>query len=174
MIAQEDKGPMNKPLGTYSRSCQSRAYRSRRRGLTLFESLIAIGLLLATVTAVMSALAAGRQHANEARLSLSAGLAAEMLMARVTAGASTAQGWNELDEWNGYQESVGEIEAGSGALLPEAYQSMDLNVQMFDGRHDIPAIAVEVDGRDIKVEARDTRGMLLAEVVRFVPEPQQP
>ena len=165
---------MTWPLKIAASHCKSMTCRRTRRGLTLFESLIAIGLLLATVTAVMSALAAGRQHANEARLSLSAGLAAEMLMARVTAKASTQEGWNDLAAWNGYQESMGQIEAGSGTLLPEAYQSMDLNVQMVDGRHDIPAIAVRVDGRDVKVEARDTNGLLLAEVVRFVPEPQQP
>jgi hypothetical protein len=51
---------------------------------------------------------------------------------------------------------------------------MDLKVQMAEGRHDIPSIAVSVDGRDVKVEAHDTDGVLLAEVVRFVPEPQQP
>jgi type II secretory pathway pseudopilin PulG len=165
---------MNRPLKIYTNHCNHCSYKRPRRGLTLFESLIAIGLLLATVTAVMSALAAGRQHANEARLSLSAGLAAEMLMARVTAKASTPQGWNDLADWHGYQESTGRIEAGSGALLPDAYQSMDLKVQMAEGRHDIPSIAVSVDGRDVKVEAHDTDGVLLAEVVRFVPEPQQP
>ncbi|MCH2153020.1 MAG: hypothetical protein MK089_06730 [Phycisphaerales bacterium] len=165
---------MNCRLKISARNCRTRAYAINRRGLTLFESLIAIGLLLATVTAVMSALAAGRQHANEARMSLSAGLAAEMLMARVTAKASTEEGWNDLEVWNGYQESMGQIEAGSGALLPEAYQSMDLQVHMAEGRHEIPAIAVRVDGRDVRVEARDTNGQLLAQVVRFVPEPQQP
>jgi len=136
--------------------------------------LIAIGLLVATVTAVMSALAAGRQHANEARLTLSAGLAAEMLMARVTATSHTSEGWSALPNWNGYQEQAGDIEAGSGTRLPDAYQGMQLRVELTQGRHDIPAIAVRVDGQDVRVQARDETGRVLAEVIRFVPEPQQP
>ncbi|MAT82399.1 MAG: hypothetical protein CMJ29_12245 [Phycisphaerae bacterium] len=145
-----------------------------RRGLTLFEALIAIGLLAATVTAVMSALASGRQHSDIARKSLSAGLAVEMLMARVTAMAHTSDGWSQLPDWSGYSEPPGMIEAGSGLLLPEAYQALTLSVELAEARHDIPTLAVRIDGRNVRVIARDSVGKTLAEVVRFLPEPQTP
>ena len=146
----------------------------KRRGLTLFESLIAIGLLVATVTAVMSALASGRQHANLARQSMSAGLAVEMLMARVTAAANTNEGWESLPEWQGYEERPGTIEAGSGVLLPDAYQQLTLSVDLVESRHDIPTLAVRIDGRNIRVVAHDSKGNTLAEIVRFLPEPSTP
>ncbi|MDG2423464.1 MAG: hypothetical protein P8M22_05740 [Phycisphaerales bacterium] len=146
--------------------------RQGRRGLTLFESLIAIGLLVATVTAVMSALASGRQHANLARQSMSAGLAVEMLMARVTAIAHTTDGWDQLPGWEGYIEEPGLIEAGSGVLLPDAYQQLSLSVELVEARHDIPTLAVRIDGRNVRVTARDAMGDTIAEVIRFLPEPQ--
>lgn len=145
-----------------------------RRGLTLFESLIAIGLLVATVTAVMSALAAGRQHSNVARLSMSAGLAVEMLMARVTATAHTSDGWDQLPSWQGYRETPGSIQAGSGSLLSNEYQRLELTVDLTQSRHDIPSLAVRIDGRDVQVTARDESGDTLAQIVRFLPEPSTP
>ena len=153
---------------------RGQALRPIRRGLTLFESLIAIALLAATVTAVMSALASGRQHANIARQSLSAGLAVEMLMARVTALAHTSEGWAQLPDWSGYSEEPGLIEAGSGLLLPDAYQTLSLRVELAEARHDIPTLAVRIDGRNVRVLARDSAGETLAEVIRFLPEPQSP
>ena len=145
-----------------------------RRGLTLFESLIAIGLLVATVTAVMSALAAGRQHSNVARLSMSAGLAVEMLMARVTATAHTTDGWMQLPGWQGYRELPGAIEAGSGILLSDDYQGLELSVDLAESRHDIPSLSVRIDGRDVYVTARNDSGKTLAQIVRFLPEPATP
>ena len=165
---------MTAPVCLQSRTALGRASTPIRRGLTLFESLIAIGLLLATVTAVMSALAAGRQHSNVARLSMSAGLAVEMLMARVTATAHTNDGWMQLPGWQGYRELPGSIEAGSGTLLSEEYQGLELTVELADSRHDIPSLAVRIDGRDVQVTARNTVGKTLAQIVRFLPEPTTP
>ena len=145
-----------------------------RKGLTLFESLIAIGLLAATVTAVMSALASGRQHSEATRQHLSASLAAEMLMARVTATAHTNEGWDSLPQWQGYTEAPGNIQAGSGSDLPHAYQQIGLSVDLATVHHEIPKLAVRIDGRDIRVRAHDQQGQPLAEIVRFVPEPQAP
>ena len=143
-----------------------------RRGLTLFESLIAIGLLVATVTAVMSALAAGRQHSNVAKVSMTAGLAAEMLMARVTSSAHTNDGWLELPDWDGYREIPGQIQAGSGSRLPVDYQQLELTVELAESRHDIPSLAVRIDGQNVQVTARNDSGEMLAQIVRFLPEPQ--
>tara|TARA_Y100000589_G_scaffold271753_1_gene264594 strand:- start:299 stop:709 length:411 start_codon:yes stop_codon:yes gene_type:complete len=136
--------------------------------------LIAIGLLVATVTAVMSALAAGRQHSNVARLSMSAGLAVEMLMARVTSTAHTSDGWLNLPNWQGYREMPGAIEAGSGVRLSDDYQRLELTVELAESRHDIPSLAVRIDGRDVQVTARNESGETLAQIVRFIPEPSTP
>lgn len=157
-----------------SRPALRSACRPIRRGLTLFESLIAIGLLVATVTAVMSALAAGRQHSNVARLSMSAGLAVEMLMARVTSTAHTSDGWMNLPSWQGYREMPGSIEAGSGVRLSEEYQRLELTVELAESRHDIPSLSVRIDGRDVQVTARNDSGNTLAQIVRFIPEPSTP
>ena len=70
---------------------------AQRRGLTLLETLLATAILLIVVTAVMSAMSAGRAQSNHAKQVVSATLAAEMLMARVTAVQSesflTGEAW---------------------------------------------------------------------------------
>ena len=175
MHSDDPKEPeLTRNLRHIANNGRGRSWHKDRRGLTLFESLIAIGLLVATVTAVMSALASGRQHANIARQSLSAALAVEMLMARVTAIAHTTEGWSQLPNWSGYSEEPGMIEAGSGLLLPEAYQSLSLSVDLTETRHDIPTLAVRIDGRNVRVIARNATGEPLAEIIRFLPEPQSP
>ena len=122
----------------------------------------------------MSALAAGRQHSNVARLSMSAGLAVEMLMARVTATAHTTDGWMQLPGWQGYRELPGAIEAGSGILLSDDYQGLELSVDLAESRHDIPSLSVRIDGQDVYVTARNDSGKTLAQIVRFLPEPATP
>ena len=66
------------PLKSTRPGVSSRLVRpaAPRRGLTLIEALVASALLLTVVTAILSALSAGHQHAREAQGLVTASLAA--------------------------------------------------------------------------------------------------
>lgn len=138
-----------------------------RRGVTLVESLIAAMLLVVVVTAVLGALSAGQQHATEARRLVSAGLSAEMLMARVT-----ASDWSDLDQWNGYQEQPGKAMGPDETPLPELYNLIGRRVTIIPDDQVIDELQVIVSGYLVTVESYDAKGRVLASIIRFIPEPQ--
>lgn len=158
-----------------------------RRGVTLLESLIAVGLLVVVVTAVLSAMEVGRQQSDEGRRLTMSALAAEMLLARVADADADAfnedQAWfrhftNAITNggWNGHHESVGTVRAGRDPLLPllpEDYQDFELHVVTQRRTHRIdPPIAVDIEGVQIRVQASATDGRALTTIERFLPLPQ--
>jgi prepilin-type N-terminal cleavage/methylation domain-containing protein len=159
----------------------------RRRGLTLLESLMAIAVLVVVVTAVMSAMSAGRAQSEQARRSISAALAAEMLMSRVTGidpdvfqsqdawyahftDPATAGGWH------GHHEVAGAIRAGRAAalpLLPAGYQDVVLRVATDRQMQMVPPpLAIAIAGVEVTVEALDDHNQTLTRLIRFVPLPR--
>lgn len=159
----------------------------RRRGITLLETLLATAVLLIVVTAVMSALAAGRAQSEEAKQVVSGTLAAEMLMARVTSvqpeSFQTGEAWTahftspvSSGGWNGHTEQAGDIRAGRDLalpLLPEGYQSLTLHVSTAKHTQLIPPpIATAIEGVEIAVEAHAFDDRTLTRLVRFLPMPQ--
>lgn len=158
-----------------------------RRGLTLLETLLATAILLIVVTAVMSALSAGRAQSNHAKQVVSATLAAEMLMARVTAVqnesflSGTAWANHFTDDvqaggWNGHAEQAGQIRAGREAalpLLPAGYQDLSLQVTATQKTQFIPPpVATAIDGVEISVAASTPDNREMTRLVRFLPMPQ--
>ena len=158
-----------------------------RRGLTLLETLLASAVLLVLVTAVMSALSAGRAQSTHARQAIAASLSTEMLMARITGvdpnEFSSLDAWlahftNDADAggWNGHLEQAGQLRAGRHPalpLLPISYQQCELHVDA--ARHIQlipPPISTAVDGVEIIVEARTSNASTAARLVRFLPAPQ--
>ena len=161
--------------------------RRRARGITLLETLLATAVLLIVVTAVMSALAAGRSQSEEARQVVSATLAAEMLMARITSvqpeSFQTGEAWvghftgsASNGGWDGHAEQAGAIRAGREAalpLLPDGYQRLTLHVSTTKQTQLIPPpIAIAIDGVKIAVEARTLDDRPVTRLVRFLPMPQ--
>lgn len=162
--------------------------KAPRRGLTLLETLIAVAVLLVVVTAVMSALQAGRAMALDARQHVTASLAAEMLMARVTSvdqeQFSGDDAWyahfiQDASDggWNGHQEAPGSIRAGTKPdqpLLPADYQAIALGVSTSRAVHRIPApLQAEIDGVEVHVRAMTPEGRDVVDLVRFVPVPRE-
>ncbi len=159
----------------------------RRHGVTLLESLIAVGLLVVVVTAVLGAMNAGRRMSDEGRRLTMAALASEVLLARVcdvdADAHEHADGWyrqftNAPDNggWNGHTEGHGAIRADrdpSADLLPEDYQDFALSVHTSRTAHRIePPLSVQIEGVHVQVRADDEQGRSLSVLERFVPLPQ--
>jgi len=169
-----------------SLSPRKRPLRCQRRGLTLLEALLATAVLLIVVTAVMSALSAGTAQSEEARRGVSATLACEMLMARITGvnpdEFTTDEEWfRHFTEpvtaggWDGHAEPTGDIRAGRESalpLLPTGYQAFSLHVDTNRRLHMIPApISAAISGVEVAVESRDG-DRSLTRIVRFIPLPR--
>ncbi len=158
----------------------------RRHGLTLLETLLATAVLVVVVTAVMSALSAGRAQSEHAQQAIAASLSAEMLMARITgvndADFATALAWrshftDDISQggWNGHLEQPGSLRAGREAtlpLLPPTYQQCQLQVSTERRTQFIaPPIATAIDGVEVTVEARSPSDASITRIVRFIPVP---
>jgi type II secretory pathway pseudopilin PulG len=183
---QSDLGVMACPLNNSAVILPS-IHRPRSRGITLLETLLATAVLLIVVTAVMSALSAGRAQSETAKQVVSATLAAEMLMARVTSvqpeSFQTGQAWRDHftspvsgGGWNGHIEHTGQVRAGRDLalpLLPTGYQELSLHVHAADQTQLIPPpIATAIEGVEIAVEAHSADDRTVARLVRFLPMPQ--
>ena len=136
-----------------------------RRGITLIEALIASALLLTVVTAILSALSAGHQHAREAQGLVTASLAAEQLMARVSSDE-----YGSLADWNGWDEAPGTMV--DEASMPAIFNLVGRRVLVTREDHAIDHLQVLVNGYTVTVESYDTSGRILTRLVRFIPEPQ--
>jgi len=177
---------MDQALPT-ARRRRGRGSRSHRRaGLTLLETLLATALLVVVVTAVMSALSAGRAQSVRAQQALAATLASEMLMARITGVAPEAfpddLAWfhHFTDApthggWNGHAETPGSIRAGRDPalpLLPSRYQDLTMQVTTARATHLIPPpIAIAIDGVEVAIETRPDPEASPTRLVRFLPLP---
>lgn len=176
--------PTDRDTAIFDASCPQ---RTGRRGLTLLETLLAVTILLLVTTAVFSALTAGQGQSAHARQTLSAAIACEMLMARVTGvdpnAFSTSQEWYDAiagpastSGWDGYVEVAGEIRAGRAPTLshlPEDYQRFSLHVEAERHTELIGApLSVAIQGVQVHVEARDDTARPITSILRFIPVPQ--
>ncbi len=158
-----------------------------RRGLTLLEALLASAVLVIVVTAVMSAVSAGASQSEAARRGVSATLASDMLMARIT--GISPEGFTDNDAWfrhftepvssggwDGHAEAPGGVRAGRDPLLPllpDGYQSFSLQVDVERRLHFVPPpLGAAISGVDVSIEARDTDDRSIHRLNRFLPLPQ--
>ena len=144
-----------------------RSTATARRGLTLVESLIAAVLLVTVVTAVLGAMSAGHQHAMEAKRLITASLAAEQLMARVTATP-----YPELDQRDGWAEAPGDATTAELEQLPALFELIGRRVTIATGSQQLDQLQVTILGAVVTVESFDDAGRILTRLVRFIPEPQ--
>jgi hypothetical protein len=143
------------------------ALGGRRRGFTLIEALMATGILLGIVVSVTSAITAGQQNAYEAHERIAGALAAEELMGRlVTVDYAT------LPSWHGYSEPVGTMTDMNGQPMPDSMGMVGRDVQVATSLKEIGDLAIRVRGRTVVVRAFNNDARILAEISRFVPEPQ--
>jgi hypothetical protein len=130
------------------------------------ESLMAAGILLVIVFAVTSAITAGQQHAYEAHQHIAATLAAEELMGRLV-----TEPYADLAGWNGYSEPAGSMTDMNGQPLPQSVAMIGRQVSVTSALRKLDGIGVNVQGRDVTVDAIDADGRVLARLSRFIPEP---
>lgn len=149
-----------------SRSWSQKHGSRARRGFTLVESLMAAGILLVVVFAVTSAITAGQQHAYEAHQHIAATLAAEELMGRLV-----TEPYDDLAGWNGYAEAVGAMTDMDGQPLPQSVAMVGRQVTVTAALRRLEDLGVNVQGREVTVDAVDADGRVLARLTRFIPEP---
>lgn len=142
--------------------------RNRTRcGFTLLEAMMATLILFVIVMSVTAAVTAGQQHAYEAHQRIAGTLAAEDLMGRL-ANVTYAQ----LPTWNGYTESVGAVTGVDGQPAPDSFASVGRDVAIVGSTRTVTSEDIVIQGREIRVRSFDSEGRTLADLVRFVPEPQ--
>lgn len=137
-----------------------------RRGFTLLESLMAAGILLVVVMAIMTAVTAGQHHAFQAQQKICGTLAAEELLSRLI-----RQPYANLGNWNGMIEPVGEMTDGSGASMPANMNQIGREVSVTTTMHVMPGLGVKVLGRTIAVRTFDAQNQTLTMLRAFVPQP---
>lgn len=136
------------------------------RGLTLVESIVASAILAVAITAVFSAVASGRAHAEVAADELAATVAAEDLLARVLNARH-----DRIDAWHGHTEAPGALVDAEGVLLAPAMQRVGRRVRI-ERRERTLFESVEVPGRSIVVEVFDREGRTTASISRWIPDPE--
>lgn len=106
---------------------------TRRTGFTLAESLLAAVVLVTAITAITLPFAAGaRAEQTDARMCLAVNLAQEMMEEILSKPFSDPQGvsvpgpeigetrrsrFDNVDDYHGYTEAIGQIAAASGAII---------------------------------------------------------
>jgi hypothetical protein len=131
------------------------------------EALMASGILLVIVVAVTTAITAGQQHAFEAQQRIAGALAAEELMCRLL-----TEPYDSLSGWNGFTEPVGTLTDMGGRPMPESFDAVGREVEVETRIEQLTDLGVNIRGRSVIVRAVDTEGRVLAELSRFIPEPQ--
>ncbi len=128
---------------------------------------MAVSILLVVVVSVTAAVTAGQQHAFEAHQRIGGTLAAEALLARLL-----REDYDALGAFDGYTEPVGSMVDAGGQPLPENLVTLGREVQVTTSLKSLPGLGIEVSGRTVRVRAFNADGRTLAEVSRFIPEPQ--
>lgn len=136
--------------------------RSRRRGVTLAESVFAAAVLAMAVVAVFSAIGSGTAHAEESARRIAATMAAEDLLARVLLDEG-----KDIDLWDGYREEHGSLTDLNGRLLAIPQQKVSRRVEIFIEEQTLPGFA-SIQGRRVVVEAFDNEDRLLGSISEWV------
>jgi hypothetical protein len=134
----------------------------------LLEALMACGILLAVVVSVTAAISAGQQHSYEAHQKIAAALAAEELLGRVV-----SEDYSNLSHWNGHTETVGHMTDMKGQTMSGTFGMIGRQVSVTTSLITLnTTLDVKVRGTTVRVSAFNAEGRTLADVSRFVTEPQ--
>ena len=136
------------------------------RGLTLIESVIATAILAVAITAVFSAVAAGRAHADLAAEDLASTVAAEDLLARVLQSDPEA-----LIDWNGHFESPSKLVDRQGSLLGSAVQRVGRRVRV-EATSQSLLDGDPVPGWLVTIEMTDAHDRPIHAISRWIPTPE--
>jgi prepilin-type N-terminal cleavage/methylation domain-containing protein len=141
--------------------------RVAKRGLTLVESVIASAILAVAITAVFSAVASGRAHADLAAEDLASTVAAEDLLARILQNDPET-----LIEWDGYVESPSKLVDGQGSLLGSAVQRVGRQVRVESTSQSLHG-SEPISGWLVTVEMTNANDRLIHAISRWIPAPEE-
>ena len=137
-----------------------------RKGFALIEAMIAIGILTVAVTAVTSAIIAGQQQSIAAREKIVGTVAAESLMSQIT-----AVDWDQLDFFNGFEETVGTITDPTGMIIEGDFKRIGRIATVQAAEVFIDPLEIYIVGKNVTVTSFDQEGNALSVIERFIPEP---
>jgi hypothetical protein len=145
----------------------NRIFRVRRRGLTLIESLIASGILLMSVLALTTAIAAGQASAIEGQKLLLGSMAVDDLLSELW-----GETYDDLPKYDDTSDPVGSITSLDGEVYPDSFWMLGRRVEV--DSLDIKSVntGVIVRGRLLRVTVFDAdRDLVSAEL--FVAQPAE-
>jgi hypothetical protein len=141
--------------------------RTRRRGLTLIESLIASAILLMSVLALTTAIAAGQASAIEGQKLLLGSMAVDDLLSELWAAP-----YDDLPKYDETSDPVGSITSLDGESYPDSFWMLGRRVEVDDLDVKSVETGVIVRGRILRVTVFDTdRDLVSAEL--FVAQPAE-
>jgi len=139
--------------------------RIARRGLTLIEALIASAILLMSVLALTTALAAGQAAAIEGQKLLLGAMAVDDLLSELW-----AENFNDLPKYHNATEPVGGIISLDGEPYPDAFWMLGRRVEVTSRDIKSAKTGVLVRGVVVRVTVFDAdRDLVSAEL--FIAEP---
>jgi hypothetical protein len=136
--------------------------RIPRRGVSLVESVIAATVLCMSVLAVFAAIGAGTAHAEESARRIAATMAAEDLLARVLLDRG-----EDLDRWDGYHESLGNLTDLAGRPLAQSQQKVSRQVEVDIDMRTLPGFT-SIEGRRVRVATFDAQKRQLDSISEWV------
>ncbi len=141
--------------------------RPRRRGLTLIESLIASAILLMSVLALTTAIAAGQASAIEGQKLLLGSMAVDDLLSEMWAVP-----YDDLPKYDEATDPVGSIISLDGQAYPDSFWMLGRRLDVEDLDVKSAETGVIVRGRLLRVTVFDAdRDLVSAEL--FVAEPAE-
>jgi Tfp pilus assembly protein PilV len=138
-----------------------------RRGITLLETLIASVILLGMVLATSTALSSGQQQGEFSQEQVFGSLAAEAKLAEILADE-----YINLDNYDDEDEVPGLMTSFYGTLYPKTYYRLGRRIQVEDKTHSFTGLGLDIDGKEVTVEIYDADGNTVLTLVRFIPEPE--
>lgn len=158
----------------------------RSRGFSLVEALLASMILAFSAAAVSHALLSGHQLTDAAlhhsrAMDLAGALMEEVLRLPYDdpdgssnmgpeSGETNRTLYDNVDDYHGFNQSVGAVTDVAGDLYEPAYQDFDRAVTITAGSQTVAGLGGAINGVTIDVTVTDSAGTTWA-IQRFVPEP---
>lgn len=162
--------------------------RSSSRGFTLVEVLLAAVVLSIAVGAITQSISTGHKQTADALHSLRASSLVEALMEEILAlpyadpngvsiggaeeGETSRAAFDNMDDFDGYSESVGQVKTMAAAAYPSDYADFGRSVTVTYGSVTISALGGTISGVTVVVTVTNSKGRRWS-MTRFVPEPLQ-
>jgi prepilin-type N-terminal cleavage/methylation domain-containing protein len=161
-----------------------------RLGLTLVECMVALAVLGAALLAIVSTATVGEEHLQESDHVIAAARLARDLLEEISSkayddpqqGPSSGPGsdetgpglyrtrYDDIDDFNGYNENFGQIVDSAGKLYPADLQVFKRRSSVRPTTRNLPAIGVTVDGQLVVVTIEDKKKRTW-QFTRFIPKP---